>query len=162
MSQEPPIRVLFVCTGNICRSPMAEALFSHMVAQQRLADRLAIASAGTEHWNVGRPPHRGTLAILQQYGIPLIEGKTAAQVTPHDMASYDYVLAMEQFHVVDLRLLTPAPHGVVRRLMEFAPPGSRLDVPDPYYSGGFQEVYDMLTAGLHGFLEHLHQHEKLR
>lgn len=161
MDHTQPIRVLFVCTGNICRSPMAEAVFSHIVVEAGLSNRFEIASSGTGSWHEGERPHAGTQAILQRHKIPLREDKVALRLNRHDMGYYDYILVMDEGHLHDIRFLQSSPTGEVRRLMEFAPSSKVLDVPDPYYTGGFDRVYDLITAGCHGLLQHIRQRENL-
>jgi protein-tyrosine phosphatase len=140
---------------------MAEAILSHLVREAGLADQFEIASAGTEDWNIGARPHRGTRAILEAHDIPLIEEKRASQVRSSDMTSYDYILTMEKAHQYDLRPLHPTPPGELRCLMEFAPAGVAVDIPDPYRTGNFQEVYDMILASTHGLLAYIRQQEQL-
>jgi len=160
METKRPIRVLFVCAGNICRSPMAEAVFRHLVSEVGLADRFEIASVGTGSWHVGEKPHPGTQAILQRYGIHLYD-KRAAHLAVSDFDHYDYVVAMDGENMEDMRRLRPALSGNVRRLLEYAPHSTTLDVPDPYYNGGFEHVYTLVTAGCKGLLTTIRQREQL-
>lgn len=151
-----PIRVMFVCMGNICRSPMAEAVFSHLVAEAGLASRFDIASAGTISWHVGERPHVGTQDILRKHGVPMDEEKRAMHVQRTHFDEYDYIVALDKQNMVDLQR-----YGNVPRLMEFAPDGSPLDVPDPYYEDNFEYVYQLVTAGCQGLLQHIREREGL-
>lgn len=151
------IRVLFVCLGNICRSPMAEAVFRSLVAEAGFSDRIDVESAGTGSWHTGERPHSGTIAILRHNGIE-VGSKRARQLTRADMNQFDYIVAMDQENVSDIQAVFGRR---VPRLMEFAPPGSVLDVPDPYYANNFDEVYALVRAGCQGLLNHIRQREGL-
>ncbi len=158
METQRSIRVLFVCAGNICRSPMAEAVFRHLVAEAGLSHRFVIASVGTGGWHVGEKPHPGTQAVLQRHGIA-VGDKRAQRLSRADLDTYDYILVMDQENVDDIQhLYLPGP-GKVRRLLEFAPSAGPLDVPDPYYNGGFDRVYDLVTVGCQGLLAYIRQRE---
>jgi protein-tyrosine phosphatase len=158
MSYDKPISVLFVCMGNICRSPMAEAVFRHLVQEAGLAPRFKIASVGTGGWHVGERPHPGTQAVLQRNGVAV--GDQRAQRLSHaDLDHYDYIIAMDEENLDDISRLRHDAAGTVRRLLEFAPAGGPLDVPDPYYTGGFDQVYDLVTAGCRGLLLHIRAQE---
>lgn len=159
MQQTPPktIRVLFVCLGNICRSPMAEAVFRHLVKEAGLSNRIDVESAGTGGWHSGERPHSGTLAVLKHNQVE-VGGKRARQLSRSDLANFDYIIAMDEENQDDIQALF---HKRVPRLMEFAPPGMPLDVPDPYYTGRFDLVYDLVTAGSKGLLNHIRQKEGL-
>lgn len=158
---ERPIRIIFVCTGNICRSPMAEAVFLHLVREAGLADRFEVASAGTGSWHVGEPPHAGTLAILQAHDIPIKREKRARRITAADFDAYDYIIAMDRENIEDLAIYGKP----VRLLLEFAPPEvvdgmPSLDVADPYYTKDFQQTYNQILEGCRGLLHHLLEHHK--
>jgi len=155
------IRVLFVCSGNICRSPMAEAVFAQRIDQAGLSDRFEIASAGTGDWHTGEPPHRGTLDILRRHDVTPIAGKRAQTVNSAMLARADYIIAMDAEHVDDLRAFANHTQGKVSRLLDFAPEATTRDVPDPYYSGKFEEVYQLVSAGSRGLLEHIRREEDL-
>lgn len=151
------IRVLFVCSGNICRSPMAEAVFRHLVTQAGLARCFEIASAGTDGWHVGESPHRGTQAVLAKHQIPLRSDKRAQRVNPADLSRYDYIIAMDAENLASLgRYGRPA-----QRLLEFVPGSALSDVPDPYYLNNFDEVYRLVTTGCQGLLAYIRQKERL-
>ena len=160
MSQPSPIRVLFVCMGNICRSPMAEAVFRHQVAEAGLADRFVIDSAGTGGWHAGERPHRGTLAILDQHRIALGDQR-ARQLTPADFDTFTYLLAMDSENLNDMAAFHREAHTRARLLLDYAPDLGTREVPDPYYSGGFEHVYRLVDAGCRGLLAQIRQREGL-
>lgn len=144
------IKVLFVCLGNICRSPMAEGVFTQMVADAGLADRIEIDSAGTGSWHVGEKAHPGTRQVLQAHGIPY-NGR-ARQVTAPDMADgQTYVVAMDNSNLRDLRRMF-GNHARLYRLLDFASETDMADVPDPYYTGNFEYVYQLVADGCRGLL----------
>jgi len=136
---------------------MAEAVFRKMVFDKGLADKFVIASSGTCRWHVGEPPHVGTRLILSENKIE-VGGKRAQQLKSQDFQDYDYLIAMDQENVEDVQYYFKQ---TVRRLMEFAPPGFPLDVPDPYYEHNFEEVYKLVNAGCEGLLTYILKNEGL-
>lgn len=153
------INVLFVCLGNICRSPMAEAVFQQLVNEAGLTDQFHIDSAGTGSWHVGEKAHRGTRQILAEHGI-LYNGR-ARQVTRQDMADPNtYIITMDQSNGNDLRREFGA-HANQFRLLDFARQTAVTDVPDPYYTNNFEAVYQLVTDGCQGLLETIRQREGL-
>lgn len=153
-----PVRISFVCLGNICRSPTAEAVMRHLIQQADLADRIAIDSAGTGGWHVGEPRDRRSSAVGQKRGIPL-SGR-ARQFVAADFARFDYVLAMDTQNLETLRELAPddQARAKVRLLRSYDPAApAGADVPDPYYGGpgGFDEVFDICEAACRGLLAEL-------
>jgi protein-tyrosine phosphatase len=152
-----PLRICFVCLGNICRSPTAEGIFRHLVQEEGLEGRVFIDSAGTGSWHVGDPPDRRSAAEALTRGVHL-DG-ASRQLRESDLESFDYVLAMDTSNLHRIREMAPGePRALVRLLRDFDPdsrPGS--DVPDPYYGGdsGFAEVFDICLAGCRGLLAHL-------
>ena len=152
------IRVNFVCLGNICRSPMAEAIFAKMVRDAGLEDEIAVDSAGTGSWHVGEMAHRGTRQILQQHGIEY-SGR-ARQVTRQDMDPEAYVVAMDESNTDVLRRRFGG-HRRLYRLLDFAGSSDVRDVPDPYYTGNFEYVYQLVEEGCRGLLAFICEEEGL-
>jgi protein-tyrosine phosphatase len=159
-----PIRVLFVCLGNICRSPLAEAVFRHQVAERGWAERFEIDSAGTSGWHRGSPPDSRSAAVARLRGIELTGA--SRKVTAMDLRRFDYVIAMDVENLEILQELRQASGGTaqVRRLREFEPNARSLDVPDPYYGGarGFEDVHDIVERACAGLLAHVAAERGLR
>ncbi len=152
-------RILFVCHGNICRSPLAQSVFAHMVQQRGLEARFAIDSAATSTEELGSPPHRGTVRKLRQAGIPLVPHR-ARQITWADYEAFDYILAMDDWNVKNLRrMLKNDPAGKVHKLLSFA--GRDRDIADPWYTGDFEATFADVVVGCQGFLAYLQQEGKL-
>ncbi|MDQ1910480.1 low molecular weight protein-tyrosine-phosphatase [Paenibacillus sp. GD4] len=155
------INILFVCLGNICRSPMAEAVFRKKVREAGLEDRIRIDSAGTGSWHIGKPPHEGTRRILKQYGIDTT-GMKARQVGAEDFRDYQYIIAMDSSNVRNLEAIAPSGHGAeVRKLLDWAPNAGVTDVPDPYYTGNFEEVYKLVDEACDTLLSYIREREKV-
>ena len=151
------MQLLFVCLGNICRSPTAEGVMRDLVLQMGLAQQVEVDSAGTGSWHIGSAPDERAAATALARGVPL-EGR-ARQVTVEDYERFDLLLGMDSSNVADLRRLAPDERGRerVRLLREFDPASAAsadLDVPDPYYggAGGFDEVFDLVHAACAGLL----------
>lgn len=152
------VQVLFVCLGNICRSPMAEAVFQKMVDDAGLSDEILVDSAGTVSSHVGEQAHHGTRRILAQHGISY-NGR-ARQVQQSDMAPHTYIIAMDESNLSDLRRRY-GPHPRLYRLLDFATQAKERDVPDPYYTGNFDYVYQLVVDGCRGLLETIRHQEGL-
>ena len=153
------INVLFVCLGNICRSPMAEAIFQKLVDEAGLRDKFQVDSAGTGSWHVGEKAHPGTRAILAEHGIRY-HGRSR-QVTAKDLADpQTYIITMDQSNSNDL-VRTFGNHPNLHRLLDFARETAVSDVPDPYYTNNFEYVYQLITDGCRGLLETIRQREGL-
>lgn len=154
------MRLLFVCLGNICRSPTAEGVMRALVADAELEDDIFIDSAGTGGWHVGSPPDRRAAAAASARGL-VLEG-AARQVREKDFLDFDLLVAMDGENGRELRRLAPGEEqrAKVRLLREFDPASAGtadLDVPDPYYGaeGGFEEVLDLVSAACEGLLEEI-------
>ena len=148
-------RVVFVCTGNICRSPTAEGVLRHLAAERGLADRIEVASAGLEDWHAGAPPDARSQAHAQRRGYDLA-AQRARHFTRSDFARFDWVIAMDAGHFERLRRLCP-PHAAqkLRHAADFSDRVPAGGVPDPYYGDahGFEQVLDIVEAVCAGVLE---------
>ena len=150
-------RILFVCLGNICRSPMAEFVFRDLVQKRGLGERFSVSSAATSAEEVGNPVHPGTRNRLSREGIST-RGKTAVQLTKGDYRRYDYLVGMEQRNIGNmLRILGGDPQGKVRRLLDFSQ--EPRDIADPWYTGNFERTYDDILEGCEALLAHILQAE---
>ena len=165
------IRVLFVCLGNICRSPMAEGVLRHLIADAGLSDQIEVDSAGTSDWHVGEKAHRGTRSILKKNGIDYY-GR-ARQFTITDLDHFDYILTMDRSNLSDiwnkiLRDEYPLSNVVerdgrqieVRPFLHYAHDAGlvhTLEVPDPYYSNSFESVYKLVHIGCVALLDYIRQ-----
>jgi len=152
------VRVLFVCLGNICRSPVAEGVFRDLVERAGLGGRVEVESAGTASYHAGEGRDPRAVAVARRRGIELVG--TARAVTARDLTRFDLILAMDAENLADLRRLAAGNGAAVelRLLREFDPGASgELDVPDPYYGGarGFEDVHDIVERSCHGLLEHV-------
>ena len=159
-----PVRVCFVCLGNICRSPTAEATMRQLLAEARLTAHIEIDSAGTGGWHVGEPPDRRARAAAKRRGIN-VWGQ-ARKVITRDFEYFDYVIAMDRSNRHDLWRLAPHDAGKskIELLRNFDPDSPReADVPDPYYGGGdgFERVLDICEAACRGLLQHIRDNHHL-
>ncbi len=155
------ISVLFVCLGNICRSPMADAIFQHLVREAGLQHQITVDSAGTGSWHIGEQAHHGTRDVLQQHGIPY-DGR-ARQFKPADLARFDYVLAMDSSNLANIQRHN-AVTAEVQMFLHYAKQAGTVDVinvPDPYYDGEFDAVYELVYTGAVALLAHIRHAEGL-
>ncbi|MBI5462501.1 MAG: low molecular weight phosphotyrosine protein phosphatase [Gammaproteobacteria bacterium] len=148
------VKVLFVCMGNICRSPTAQGVFETLVQREGLAPRIEIDSAGTHAYHIGEPPDKRAQEAAKRRGVDL-STQRARKVRAEDFLEYDYVLAMDRSNYEDLRTIChPDYEERLRLFLEFAPQSGEQDVPDPYYGGaqGFERVLDLIEAASAGLL----------
>ena len=146
-------KILFVCHGNICRSPMAEFVFRNMVKKAGLSDKIHIASAATSREELGNPVHHGTVAKLAPLGIST-KGKYAVQMTKADYDEYDLLLAMDQYNVRNmLRIVGSDPDNKIMRLLDIA--DNPRDIADPWYTGNFDVTYNDIVEGCNALLKKL-------
>ena len=147
------IKILFVCHGNICRSPMAEFVLKHLTSQRHLSSLFHIASAATSTEEIGNDVHYGTKSILRKYNIPF-GPRRARRITSADYAEYDYLIGMDTANIRNMqRAWNGDPEEKVFKLLQFA--GSGRDVADPWYTGDFQVTYDDVLEGCEAFLAYL-------
>jgi protein-tyrosine phosphatase len=156
-------RVLFVCLGNICRSPLAEGVFRSLVHSRGLDAFYRIDSAGTGAWHVGEAPDRRSIAVALKNGVRLTG--EARQVAAADLEEFDYVIAMDRQNLTELRALARTHGGAaaIHLLREFDPEPDDQQVPDPYYGGddGFDRVYAMVLRASAGLLDTLEERRAL-
>lgn len=152
------IRILFICHGNICRSPMAEFVFRDMVQKSGISDKFYVASAATSYEEIGNPVHYGTAKILDSLGISYAD-KRAVHLEKSDYAKYDYLVCMDSANIRNtLRIVGGDKEKKVYKLLEFA--SSCEDVADPWYTGDFDRTYKDVLAGCRGLLRHIDNEEK--
>lgn len=153
------MKILFVCLGNICRSPSAEGVFRQKLAQAGLADRVEVDSAGTHAYHVGSAPDERAQAAASRRGIDLSDLR-GRQVSRRDFEYYDYILAMDRDNLENLKMMCPPEYqNKVTLFLDFAEGIRDVEVPDPYYGGGdgFERVLDMLDAASDGLLRALRE-----
>lgn len=154
------IKVLFVCHGNICRSPMAEFVLKDMVKHKNLSEQFHIASAATSREEIGNTVHRGTRKILEGLGIST-EGKRAVQMTMKDYKEYDYIIAMDQRNVVNInRIIGSDTLGKVRRLLDYT--YFPRDIADPWYTGDFGQTYDDVYQGCEALMMDICKNQQIQ
>ena len=151
------LKVLFVCMGNICRSPTAHGVFRALVEREGLAEVIEIDSAGTHAYHVGSAPDKRAQATALSRGVDLSD-LVARRVEEGDFEAFDYLLAMDQDNFIALSEICPESHlGKIQMFMDFAPGMRTREVPDPYYGGasGFERVFDLVEAAAEGLLEEI-------
>lgn len=154
MEVEEIVSVLFVCLGNICRSPMAEAVLRHKINDRGLSQKIVVDSAGTGDWHIGKPPHEGTLQILDLNGIGY-EGVRARLVDSGDFDKFDYIVCMDKSNGSNVRKLPGGEEAELLYFMDLLPDEELREVPDPYFTGNFEQVYDLMNAGCTVLLDNI-------
>ena len=147
------IKILFVCHGNICRSPMAEYMFRDKVQKLGYGDRFHIESAATSREELGNPPHHGTQKILSDLGISCY-GKRAVQITKKDYDKYDFLIGMDERNIQNmLRIFGGDPQHKIYRYLDFC--GGGRNIADPWYTGNFTRTYEDIVEAGEGFWQYL-------
>jgi len=158
------IKVVFVCMGNICRSPSAEGVFRKLVDEHQLGNQFLIDSAGTHAYHVGEPPDNRSQTAALKRNIDISQQR-ARQFRDEDFERYDYILAMDEDNLSNLKIICPA-HAVnkLNLFLSFAPDLDTLEVPDPYYGGdkGFEYVLDLIEKASHGLLDEICQSQPVK
>ncbi len=141
-----------VCLGNICRSPLAEGILRSKIENANL--NWSVDSAGTSSWHIGAPPHKGSIAIAKENGMD-ISGQRGRQFSGSDFKEFDLILAMDSENYQNIIGLSidQSQEDKVKLMLNYAHPGSNMAVPDPYYTGDFQEVFDLLNLACSNLIE---------
>ncbi len=151
------IRVLFVCLGNICRSPLAESVFNQLVAEAGVSHRITCDSAGTSDYHIGEPPDKRTLAVGRQHKLQI--SHRGRQFSKQDFADFTYIIAMDDKNLTHIKAMLPTQdtHKKIFLMRDFEDHPAAEDVPDPYWSGpqGFEEVYGILLRTCRNLLAHI-------
>lgn len=151
-----PTRVLFVCLGNICRSPLAESIFQHLARERGVEAEFEVDSAGTSGYHAGDPPDARSVETARAKGVQVVGA--SRQLSAEDLDAFDYVIAMDAENLAALRRVAgPRARARTHRLREWDPARGDLDVPDPYYGGpqGFERVHEMIERSCSALLDHL-------
>ncbi len=153
-NSEPTVSVLFVCMGNICRSPTAQGALEKQISEADLPFRLLVDSAGTHAYHAGEPPDRRSIAAAERAGIDITRQR-ARKITEEDFTLFDHIVAMDKDNLFNLSHACPRrEHNKISLLMDYAPPGFPKYVPDPYYGGarGFDQVVKLTLEATEGLL----------
>ena len=149
------VKIMFICHGNICRSPMAEFIFKDIVKKSGSSGKFLVESAATSYEEIGNPIHPGTAKILDRLGISYRE-KRAVHLERSDYEKYDYLICMDSANVRNtMRIVGDDSDRKIHKLLEFAASGR--DVADPWYTGDFEQTYDDVIAGCKGLLKHIEE-----
>ncbi len=153
------IKILFICHGNICRSPMSEFILKDMTARRGISDLFQIASAATSREEIGNPVYPPARRKLLQHGIDP-SGKTARQITRRDYEEYDYILAAESYNIRNIERITGGdPDHKIHRLLDFS--ARPRDIDDPWYTGDFDTAWNDIVEGCEAFLDWLEKENRI-
>ena len=148
-------KVLFVCLGNICRSPLAEAIFNEKVKQKGLSDQLISDSAGTANYHIGKNPDQRSIDVALKHNIPIKH--KGQQFTKEHIKQFDYLIAMDNSNLQNMVIEIGNQPNKLFLMRDFDPEGKGMDIPDPYYGGlnGFENVYQMLDRSVEELIKYL-------
>ena len=152
---EKKICILFVCLGNICRSPLAEGIFKDLLKKEGMEDGFFVDSCGTGNWHIGRPPHDGSIHVASENGINIRDQK-ARQLTKEDFDEFDIIFAMDRENLQCLKQIKTGGKAKILCLREYDSEEGDFDVPDPYFKGdeeGFKDVYEIIFRCLKNYIE---------
>ena len=149
-----PIKILFICHGNICRSTMAQFVMEYMVGKEGLSDSFVIESAATSREEIGNPPHHGTVRKMHEMGIPM-RAHRAVQMRRDDYDKFDYIVGMDKWNEKNIfRIIGSDPQNKVSSLLDYTPRKGQ-DIADPWYTGNFEDTYRDVDEGCKAFLAFL-------
>lgn len=150
------IKIMFVCLGNICRSPMAEFVFKNIVKQEHLSDKFYIASSATSSEEIGNGVHFGTIKKLNEMNVP-VENRSAVKLVKEDYKKYDFIIGMEDYNIKNIiRIIGNDTDNKVHKLLDFSK--NPRDIADPWYTGNFDKTYDDILEGCKYLLEYCKTH----
>jgi protein-tyrosine phosphatase len=156
--QAMPIHVIFISQGDICRAPMAEGVFTHLVREAGLEDQITVDSCGTDRWHLGQRTHRKARRVLEEHGISY--RRWARRIKKTDLDKADYLIVMDSSNLARIKKLGQRAGGTdtgVELLLTYAPEVGLSNVPDPYYTGEFLESYRLVEAGCRGLLAYIRE-----